>query len=113
MILKKKKNLGTLPTTIAPPTAEELLHSISWLENEKNQIEFIQVMSSFLTWFQILYNVLFSKSKYYGGAYIDCIVMAVLVSALKEGIQPLLCMKDGAYPPQIYHTYSLNIKFIF
>ncbi|CAM4584205.1 unnamed protein product [Caretta caretta] len=42
MILKKKKNLGTLPTTIAPPTAEELLHNISWLENEKNQIEFIQ-----------------------------------------------------------------------
>uniref|UniRef100_A0A8C0ITR7 Cyclic nucleotide-binding domain-containing protein n=1 Tax=Chelonoidis abingdonii TaxID=106734 RepID=A0A8C0ITR7_CHEAB len=42
MILQKKKNLGTLPSTIAPPTAEELLHSISWLENEKNQIEFIQ-----------------------------------------------------------------------
>ncbi|XP_039391929.1 sodium/hydrogen exchanger 11-like [Mauremys reevesii] len=43
MILqKKKKTLGTLPSTIAPPTAEELLHSISWLENEKKQIEFIQ-----------------------------------------------------------------------
>ncbi|KAH1172278.1 hypothetical protein KIL84_007896, partial [Mauremys mutica] len=39
---KKKKNLGTLPSTIAPSTAEELLHSISWLENEKKQIEFIQ-----------------------------------------------------------------------
>ncbi|XP_039394470.1 sodium/hydrogen exchanger 10-like isoform X3 [Mauremys reevesii] len=42
MILQKKTNLGTLPSTIAPPTAEELLHSISWLENEKKQIEFIQ-----------------------------------------------------------------------
>ncbi|XP_067396515.1 solute carrier family 9 member C1-like [Emydura macquarii macquarii] len=42
MILLKKKQLGTLPSTIAPPTAEELLHNISWLENEKNQIEFIQ-----------------------------------------------------------------------
>ncbi|TFK00417.1 ras-related and estrogen-regulated growth inhibitor-like [Platysternon megacephalum] len=42
MILKKKQNLGTLPSTIAPPSAEELLHSISWLENEKNQIEFLQ-----------------------------------------------------------------------
>ncbi|XP_025044710.1 solute carrier family 9 member C1 [Pelodiscus sinensis] len=42
MIFEKKKNIGTLPCTIAPPTAEELLHSISWLENEKTQIEFIQ-----------------------------------------------------------------------
>ncbi|XP_039393785.1 sodium/hydrogen exchanger 10-like isoform X5 [Mauremys reevesii] len=42
MILQKKKNLGTLPSTIAPPTAEEVLHGISWLENEKKQIEFFQ-----------------------------------------------------------------------
>ncbi|XP_019375384.1 PREDICTED: sodium/hydrogen exchanger 10-like [Gavialis gangeticus] len=42
MILIKKKQLGTLPSTIAPPTAEELLRNISWLENEKKQIEFIQ-----------------------------------------------------------------------
>uniref|UniRef100_A0A8C3RU84 Cyclic nucleotide-binding domain-containing protein n=1 Tax=Chelydra serpentina TaxID=8475 RepID=A0A8C3RU84_CHESE len=39
---KLQKVIKAFHTTIAPPTAEELLHSISWLENEKNQIEFIQ-----------------------------------------------------------------------
>ncbi|TFJ96608.1 Sodium/hydrogen exchanger 10 [Platysternon megacephalum] len=42
MILQTKKNLGTLPSTIALPTVEEVLHRISWLENEKNQIKFLQ-----------------------------------------------------------------------
>ncbi|XP_053882100.1 sodium/hydrogen exchanger 10-like [Malaclemys terrapin pileata] len=48
MILQKKKNVGTLPSTVASPTAEGLLHSISWLENEKNQIEFMQKKAKLL-----------------------------------------------------------------
>ncbi|KAH0621027.1 hypothetical protein JD844_022028 [Phrynosoma platyrhinos] len=42
MILLKKKQLAKLPPTIAPPTAQELLHNVVWLQDNRNQIEYIQ-----------------------------------------------------------------------
>ncbi|XP_053251595.1 sodium/hydrogen exchanger 10-like isoform X2 [Podarcis raffonei] len=42
MILIKKQQLATLPSTIAPPTAQELLRNVIWLQNDKKQVEYIQ-----------------------------------------------------------------------
>ncbi|XP_077177412.1 solute carrier family 9 member C1-like isoform X2 [Paroedura picta] len=42
MILLKQKQLAMLPPMIAPPTAEELLRNIMWLQNDKDRIDFIQ-----------------------------------------------------------------------
>lgn len=105
MILIKKKQLGTLPSTIAPPTAEELLRNISWLENEKKQIEFIQVIFNFFSWFWFIYYILFSKEKYYRGVSLDFTMKAQLSSSL-ERIKLLLCMKNSSYPDQI-------LKYLF
>lgn len=44
MILLRKHQLGKLPPTIAPPTAHDLLCNIVWLQGNKKQIEYIQVM---------------------------------------------------------------------
>ncbi|XP_066475688.1 solute carrier family 9 member C1-like [Tiliqua scincoides] len=48
IILRKKKQLETLPSTIAPPTAEELLRNVIWLQNDKAHIEFIQKKAKIL-----------------------------------------------------------------
>nr|XP_056707951.1 sodium/hydrogen exchanger 10-like [Euleptes europaea] len=42
MILLKQKQLAMLPPMIAPPTAEELLRNVMWLQNGKDRIDFIQ-----------------------------------------------------------------------
>ncbi|XP_062823625.1 sodium/hydrogen exchanger 10 isoform X14 [Anolis carolinensis] len=48
VILVKKKHLAKLPPTIAPPTAQQLLHNVMWLQDNKNQIEFIQKKAKIL-----------------------------------------------------------------
>ncbi|XP_062974469.1 sodium/hydrogen exchanger 10-like [Elgaria multicarinata webbii] len=48
MILIKRKQLATLPPTIAPPTAQDLLCNVMWLQNDKNQIEYIQKKAKIL-----------------------------------------------------------------
>ncbi|XP_061465920.1 sodium/hydrogen exchanger 10-like isoform X3 [Rhineura floridana] len=48
MILIKKQQLATLPSTIAPPTAQELLRNVIWLQNDKRQIEYIQKKAKIL-----------------------------------------------------------------
>ncbi|XP_060625839.2 solute carrier family 9 member C1-like [Anolis sagrei] len=48
MILVKKKQLAKLPPTIAPPTAQQLLHNVMWLQDNKNQIEYIQKKAKIL-----------------------------------------------------------------
>ncbi|XP_060135516.1 sodium/hydrogen exchanger 10-like, partial [Zootoca vivipara] len=42
MILIKKQQLAALPSTIAPPTAQELLRNVIWLQNDRKQVEYIQ-----------------------------------------------------------------------
>ncbi|XP_025020563.1 sodium/hydrogen exchanger 10-like [Python bivittatus] len=42
VILLKRNQLARLPPTIAPPTAHDLLCNIVWLQNNKNQMEYIQ-----------------------------------------------------------------------
>uniref|UniRef100_A0A8D0DQY6 Cyclic nucleotide-binding domain-containing protein n=1 Tax=Salvator merianae TaxID=96440 RepID=A0A8D0DQY6_SALMN len=42
MILIKQKDLATLPSTIAPPSAHDLLRNVIWLQNDRKQMEFIQ-----------------------------------------------------------------------
>uniref|UniRef100_A0A8D2IUD5 Cyclic nucleotide-binding domain-containing protein n=1 Tax=Varanus komodoensis TaxID=61221 RepID=A0A8D2IUD5_VARKO len=47
-VLFEKKQLATLPPTIEPPTAQDLLHNVMWLQNDKNQIEYIQKKAKIL-----------------------------------------------------------------
>uniref|UniRef100_A0A6J0SXR7 Sodium/hydrogen exchanger 11-like n=1 Tax=Pogona vitticeps TaxID=103695 RepID=A0A6J0SXR7_9SAUR len=42
IILLKRKKLATLPPTIAPPTAPELLRNVMWLCDNEHQLEYIQ-----------------------------------------------------------------------
>ncbi|KAL8170119.1 UNVERIFIED_CONTAM: hypothetical protein K2H54_064082 [Gekko kuhli] len=42
VILLKQKQLAMLPPMIAPPTAEDLLRNIMWLQNDQDRIDFIQ-----------------------------------------------------------------------
>ncbi|XP_078238121.1 solute carrier family 9 member C1 isoform X8 [Pogona vitticeps] len=42
MIVSKRKRLATLPPTIAPRTALELLHNVMWLYNDAHQIDYIK-----------------------------------------------------------------------
>ncbi|XP_060118389.1 sodium/hydrogen exchanger 10-like [Heteronotia binoei] len=42
IILLKQKQLAKLPPMIAPPTAEDLLRSIMWLQNDQDRIDFVQ-----------------------------------------------------------------------
>ncbi|KAJ6664980.1 hypothetical protein lerEdw1_005211 [Lerista edwardsae] len=48
IILRKRKQLASLPSTIEPPTAEELLRNVIWLQNDKAHIEFIQKKAKIL-----------------------------------------------------------------
>ncbi|XP_048340517.1 sodium/hydrogen exchanger 10-like [Sphaerodactylus townsendi] len=42
ILLLKEKQLAMLPPMIAPPTAEELLYNIVWLQNDRDRIDFIK-----------------------------------------------------------------------
>ncbi|XP_075422849.1 sperm-specific sodium:proton exchanger-like isoform X3 [Ascaphus truei] len=48
IIQLKIKELSHFPSTILPATAEELLHSVPWLENDKAQIQFIKSKAKIL-----------------------------------------------------------------
>ncbi|XP_063145340.1 sodium/hydrogen exchanger 10-like [Candoia aspera] len=48
VILLKKQQLASLPSTIAPPTVHDLLCNIVWLQNNKKQIEYIQKKAKIL-----------------------------------------------------------------
>ncbi|XP_033012074.1 sodium/hydrogen exchanger 10-like [Lacerta agilis] len=48
MILIKKQQLASLPSKIAPPTAQELLRNVIWLQNDRKQVEFIQKKAKIL-----------------------------------------------------------------
>ncbi|XP_070591850.1 solute carrier family 9 member C1-like [Erythrolamprus reginae] len=48
VILLRKRQLGRLPPTIAPPTARDLLCNIVWLQGNKKQIDYIQKKANIL-----------------------------------------------------------------
>ncbi|XP_043921995.1 sodium/hydrogen exchanger 10 [Protopterus annectens] len=49
MIEAKMKKLSSFPLAIAPPVADDLLGSVPWLENSKNEIQYLKKKSRLLS----------------------------------------------------------------